>query len=154
MEYDNNDTATTRDSFRIKLSGARFSLTDGVAIVVAVVAFFLCRPLLAEWTWFIPLVVIHFFLFCNIFRVRTRYELAWCAVLLINFGYWLNRWMSGETDGDINPFPFVAFLCWQLLMTLLVILLELSSDRYHGIFADQINPKLDKYVAEIERKIG
>ena len=153
MEYENNDMNEARALIVKKISGARFSATDGVAIVVAVVAFFLCRPFLAEWTWFIPFVVIHFFLFCNIFRVRTRYELAWCAVLLINFGYWLNQWTSGKTDGDNGPYPFVAFFSLQLLMTLLVVLLELTSARYHGIFADRINPKLDEYVAEIEGKI-
>ncbi len=52
--------------------------------------------LVTAWLWgrvgslsLLPLVVlVHFFLFCNVFRVRTRYELIWAASFVLNAGAW------------------------------------------------------------------
>jgi hypothetical protein len=40
--------------------------------------------------WWLPgMVVAHFFLFCNVFRVPRRWELAWAGVFALNTGIWL-----------------------------------------------------------------
>lgn len=40
--------------------------------------------------WWLPAVVVaHFFLFCNVFKVPRKLELLWAVVFLINTGVWL-----------------------------------------------------------------
>ena len=103
--------------------GFRFSVRDAAVIVVCALA--------TAWLWerigsvsLLALVVLaHFFLFCNVFRVRTRYELIWATSFLLNAGAW----------------QLMAELSWQNVLgsqipiTILVIGAELRSLSYHGI---------------------
>ena len=116
--------------------GFRFSLTDAIVLVFGAAATWaLWQQDLPIW-WMIPCVVGHFFLFCNVFRVRRTYELIWAAMFLLNTGYWLNHDAMGW-----NP-----TLLWQLPVTLVAIIAELRSANYHGIGARRINPKLEAYL--------
>ena len=119
-------------------------MTDVVAIIVCAIATWLA------WAWVGPLALIaplalgHFFLFCNVFRIRRSYELIWAASLILNF---LVQTYFANT-GQVNYF---AILAVQTPITLFLIGLELRSQRYHGIASRRINPHLERYLrGEIE----
>ena len=104
--------------------GFRFWWTDAVVLGVgAAVAALVWRPA-PEAVWPIPFALLHFFLFCNVFRVRRSYELAWTGVLLLNVGGWALADRLG----------WAPILLAQTPVTLAVLILEMRSDRYHGIF--------------------
>ena len=56
-------------------AGFRFSLVDAAMIAVCALATASLWPLLDEMTLVFPIVLGHFFLFCNIFRVPRKPEL-------------------------------------------------------------------------------
>lgn len=109
----------------------RFSFTDFVVLVVATLGawqlFKFGHPL---W-WIVVAVVGHFFLFCNVFRVRRTFELWWAVVFVVNVS-------ACFALGNIDWWPTMGF---QLPVTIIVICLELRSGSYHGIGARWINPK-------------
>lgn len=62
--------------------GFRFSATDALAILVCAVATTLGLTMIGDVAWFFPFVLGHFFLFCNLFRVRRLPELVWAGGFL------------------------------------------------------------------------
>lgn len=103
--------------------GFRFWWTDAVTLGIAAALTWALRPVIAEWSLLIPLVVGHFFLFCNVFRVGTRRELAWTAVFLVNAFVWLIHLGSGPTTLALAQAP----------VTLVVIGLAVRDPDYHGL---------------------
>lgn len=114
-----------------RTAGFRLSAVDVGFLALAAVAVVLLRERLGTWVWIIPLAVGHFFLFCNVFRVRRSYELAWVGVLFCN----LIAWTAADR------FSWAGVLAVQAPFTLAAILLEMRSDRYHGIFCRRINAR-------------
>ena len=103
--------------------GFRFSVRDAAVIV--------SLSLATAWLWgrigsasLLGLAVLaHFFLFCNVFRVRTRYELVWATSLLLNAAAW-------QLMGELG---WQGVLGIQVPITILVIGAELRSPTYCGI---------------------
>ncbi len=103
--------------------GFRFSPRDAVVIVVCTLA--------TAWLWgrvgslsLLPFAaLVHFFLFCNVFRVRTRYELIWASSFVLNAGAWQL----------MEALDWRSVLGCQIPITVLVIGAELRSPCYHGI---------------------
>lgn len=119
--------------------GFRFSATDAAAIAICAVATALLWRPSEGMAFLFPFVLGHFFLFCNVFRVRRKPELIWAAVFLANFGGW---WLSGR-------FSWPGVMAIQLPLTALLIILEMRQPWYHGIFARRINrDRLDHYLGE------
>ena len=115
---------------RRRRCGFRFSWTDALVIVIGAAATWLLRGVLGEMVWLIPVVVVHFFLFCNVLRIRRSFELVWAVALVFNFFAWQ---LAGR------------FLWWnvlgaQSLLTVVLIVAEMRSRRYHGIGCAWINP--------------
>lgn len=84
-------------------------------------------------SFFALYVMANFFLFCNVFRVKNKYELYWLVIGTINIGlnvcYYQNeKWF------------FISQSCF----TLIVILLEMKDKNYHGIFCKTINKLRNK----------
>jgi hypothetical protein len=103
--------------------GARLAVSDLVVIasgIAATGALQASAPLLA---WLPPVVFGHFFLFCNVVRLRTAKELAWCAVFLANFALHAH---AGAVGGG-------AILAWQLPVTLALVASEVASPGYRGL---------------------
>ncbi len=103
--------------------GFRFSPRDAAVIGV----FSLATAWLWGWVGSLSLlllgVLIHFFLVCNVFRVRTRYELIWASSLLLNAGAW-------QLAGALS---WQRLLGSQIVVTAFVIGAELRSPSYCGI---------------------
>ncbi len=103
--------------------GFRFSPRDAAVVGV----FTLATAWLWGWVGSLSLlligVLIHFFLFCNVFRVRRRYELIWASSFLLNAGAWQLA----------DALSWQRLLGSQILVTALVIGAELRSPSYYGI---------------------
>lgn len=117
--------------------GFRFNLTDAVILIISVAASAWLLTSHNPFWWLIPFVVMHFFLFCNIFRVRRAFELIWAAIFIC-----LNMWCALRANWNL------AIVCAiQLPATICVLAAEIPSRRYHGIFARQWNSSLDDYLS-------
>lgn len=119
--------------------GFRFSAVDAAAIAICTVATVLLWQPSEGMAFLFPFVLGHFFLFCNVFRVRRKPELIWAAVFLANFGGW---WASGH-------FSWLGVMAIQLPLTATLIVLETRQPWYHGIFARRLNQEhLDQYLGD------
>ncbi len=116
--------------------GFRFSPMDAAALVLLGAAVAILHRFGSNLSWMVAIVAGHFFLFCNVFRVRRRRELFWAAAFLANAGLWL---LFGQLD-------WFRLLVCQLPVTAGVIAWELKSARYHGVFADRLNAHLDDHI--------
>jgi len=105
--------------------GFRAAPWDPVVLVLAIVAVALLWRPLQPAAWLVATVVLHFFLFCNVFRVRRALELIWSGIFLANVAVFA---FIGHIDGAL------VLLC-QLPVTVAVILMEVRSPRYHGVFS-------------------
>jgi hypothetical protein len=108
---------------RRRPAGFRLWPSDAVVLVVAGAATPVLWRLVGSIALLLPLVVGHFFLFCNLFRVRRWAELAWTGLLLVNACAWL---LLGEFT---VPRIFLA----QAPLTLAVILIALLGRGYRGV---------------------
>lgn len=118
-----------------RTAGFRLSIVDTIVLLLGAAATVASIGPLGPMAGLFPMAVGHFFLFCNVFRVRRRYELAWTAVFLVNFTAW-----------TFTEFSWPGVLAIQLPVTALAIALEIRSPRYHGILAARLNPRLAKYL--------
>jgi hypothetical protein len=111
--------------------GFRFSAADAVVLVVGGVASWLAWGVLGRMVLLLPVVLFHFFLFCNVFRIRRSYELMWAAAFIVN----LLAWQA------LGAFSWRNVLLTQAPLTLVFILAEMRSGRYHGVAFARINPQ-------------
>ncbi len=87
----------------------------------------------AWWAGFaVAFVVLHFFLFCNVFRIARVPELVWATtfVLLVSLRIFLEKPGTGVVIG------------LTLLLTTFLIWRETRKPSYHGIFWKRWNPEL------------
>ncbi len=111
-------------------AGFRFWWQDAVAIVLCALVTGLSWQLLGSVALLFPVTLGHFFLFCNVFRLRRSYELFWSILFLANIGFWLSR----------DELRWAEILALQTPLTIALILLEMRSPNYHGVFWARLNP--------------
>lgn len=131
------DTTTCAiPSHRPRTCGLRLSALDVVVIVLAILVGIGAYWVSNGFSLFVPFVVGHFFLFCNVFRIRRRPELIWAGIFVINCAAWL-----------LAGIPNLPLMCAaQLPVTVAILLKELRVPTYHGIFARRVNPRIDDYL--------
>jgi hypothetical protein len=112
--------------------GFRLSVRDGAVLIVGGIGAFLGER---DTAIIIGMAVGHFFLFCNVFRVRTKLELIWAAIFCCLTVFTLVFHQPGwpVTIG-------VSLACAAAL-----IVIEMKSPSYHGIGWRRINPKLPEW---------
>ena len=116
--------------------GFRLSTLDIVVLFMATGFAAATYRVSVGYSLFVPFVVYHFFLFCNVFRIPRNPELIWGAVFLVHSAVWF---LSG------SPNVFLLF-CLQLVVTTAIIVHEIRQPTYHGIFSRQFNPRIDDYI--------
>ena len=125
------------DQTRQRTHGFRLSAFDVVILAFGVVASPFLFLAVGSLALVVPYVIGHFFLFCNVFRIRRKPELIWAALFLVNTAVWV-FW------GAINVF---GILCVPLIATVVIIAVEMRKPYYHGVAARHLNPQLDGYLA-------
>ncbi len=103
--------------------GFRFSPRDAAVIVVCTLATVWLWGRVGSLSLLLFGVLVPFFLFCNVFRVRTRYELIWASSFVLNAGTWQ---LADELSWQ-------RLLGSQIVVTALVIGAELRSPSYYGV---------------------
>ena len=125
--HDQNQTRTW--GFRLSFMDV---LVVGLFLGVAAVLWRHNSPL---W-WILVMAVAHFFLFCNVFRIVRRLELVWAGIFILNIGTW----------DFFNHLTWLLVLLCQLPVTIVLLIAEICSPRYHGVFANRLNPRLNEYL--------
>jgi len=110
----------------LKSSGFRFSAIDAAVLCIAALGTWLLYPITPTYAWLIPFTVGHFFLFCNVVRMRRPQELIWAALFLVNFA---------ALAFLVPPFAWPRMLALQLPVTLALTWLTVRSDQYRGAFS-------------------
>ncbi len=124
------------DNFPAKTYGFRCSKWDILVLLIAAVsAFGLFRSGIPIW-WIIPAVTGHFFLFCNVFLVWRRWELIWAACFVA-----IVSWRMAQ--GEAGWWPTLLYV---LPVTFTVILVQIRSPWYHGVWARRLNPRVDEFL--------
>ena len=117
--------------YRPRSLGVQFPAADGVVIVITGFAIWGLSGPMREFARLVGFVVGHFFLFCNIFRIHRKYELAWAAVFLANVACGI----IGEAWGPVDA------MLMQAPLTVVLVVAEMFSSRYHGLGCSFINPR-------------
>ena len=110
--------------------GFRFWPQDAAVIAIGTLATVWLWEQVGSVSLLLPGVLLHFFLFCNVFRVRTRFELIWAVSFVLNAAAW-------QIADELS---WQRLLGSQLVITVLVIGAELRSPSYHGIGHRWIRP--------------
>ena len=115
--------------------GFRFSAIDATVIALAIAAGFAAANYSTDLVVMAAVVVVHFFLFCNVFRVARKPELCWATVFLACAA------LHVLTSGSIWP----ALLAVVLATTALVIWRATCKASYHGVLWRRLNPDLPQW---------
>lgn len=118
--------------------GMRLSGMDMCVMVLATIGGFLLVPYSDSYSVLIPYVVYHFFLFCNVFRIRRFLELWWAAIFVGGFFLVQLFWPDG----------FVWQLFAQSVLTIFILWYETRQSCYHGVWANRWNLNLERYLSE------
>lgn len=116
--------------------GFQISWLDVIVLVAG-----LAGSIVAGWqAWWagvvVGFVVVHFFLFCNVFRIPRAMELVWSAFFFL---------LAGVTI--LVNFPgWIATFAASLVLSSLLVWRTTRRDDYHGICWKVLNPRLrDKW---------
>lgn len=109
--------------------GFRLWPRDLVVIVIAVVGTIALHKYAPEFKWFLPFVVGHFFLYCNVFRVHRYIEYCWAVSFVANV-----LWHASQ-----HPFNPTRAMLIQLPITAVVIATTILRKDYHGIGTEKRN---------------
>jgi hypothetical protein len=116
--------------------GFRFSPTDTLAIGVFCVASGVLWQQDNPLSWLLLIAVGHFFLFCNVFRIVRRRELIWTGLFILNVAVW----------AALDHLTWLRVLMCQLPITIGLVVADMRSPGYHGVFAKRLNPRLNDYL--------
>lgn len=116
--------------------GFRVSFWDALILLLGLGLTFWLRTQDFPLWWIVPVVVGHFFLFCNVFLVWRKLELAWAVCFVMIVGIHLAAGYVGWLLPLLMQTPATLFILW----------LQLRSPWYHGIFARRVNPRLHEYL--------
>jgi len=87
--------------------GFRFSRTDGVVLLTAFVFSFVLLFVSSMASIMVLFIVLHFFLFCNVFRIRRNFEVIWSLIFVFQM----------IMNSSLNLFSWFIPLLLQLFFT-------------------------------------
>ncbi|MEM7179675.1 MAG: hypothetical protein AAF518_02100 [Spirochaetota bacterium] len=107
--------------------GVRFWKTDLVLLILGgSIGYFLYYQSLYYYSYLLAYVLLHYFLFCNIVRLRFRLEVLWACLFFANT--------------SICVFQKVTLLdsfFWQIPVTITLLVFHVRSKMYSGIFSQR-----------------
>ena len=112
--------------------GFRISTLDVLILIVGSAAAIGLALEVWWWGYIVAMVVGHFFLFCNVFRISRILELAWAAAFI---------GLAGGTIAANWP-SWTATTVAALFITTTLIAVEVCRPSYHGVGWERINPNL------------
>jgi hypothetical protein len=122
--------------------GFRLSEMDVGILILGVC----CSVLLARFDERLGMVVVfvlaHFFLFCNVLRMRRLLELIWAMLFVF---------LAGSTFYFNYPFWHYTLVV-MLVVTLILAIVQILQPSYHGVLWQKINPNLKQWWDASERQ--
>lgn len=112
--------------------GFRLSLFDIVILCAGVMGSAFAGLQLWWAGMIVGLVVLHFFLFCNVFRISRAPELIWAAAIVALAGATILTDYPGWIATPILAVALSSFLIWR----------ETKREDYHGVCWKKWNPGL------------
>ena len=112
--------------------GFRLSSLDVFVLVGGTVGVTVLFTVMWWYSLVVGLVLAHFFLFCNVFRVSRPLELLWASVFVVLAGATILWGLPGWWATAIGAVCVAA----------LVVAMEMSKPSYHGVGWRRINPGL------------
>ena len=112
--------------------GFRISVTDALVLIVGSIASFIVGTQVWWAGIVVAFVVGHFFLFCNVFRVRRKPELVWASLFVL---------LAASTVLTEKPGWMVTFAV-SFLVAVMLIYRETKMLSYHGVGWQRLNPGL------------
>ena len=115
--------------------GLRFSILDGIVLIISAIATIALSMMTWQWGFIVGYVVVHFYLFCNVFRISRPLELIWAGIFVC---------LAGFTIVTESP-GWAMAIAVSLVTTLIVIAIEMKKPSYHGVAWQKINPTLQSW---------
>jgi len=115
--------------------GFYFSVTDVVVLVAGILGSLLLGSIVWWYGAIIGFVILHFFLFCNVFRISRSSELIWAAGFIVLAGSTIVTEMPGWIATGIGGIALSSLLVWR----------ETRRSDYHGICWQVWNPDLPEW---------
>ncbi len=117
------------------LPGFRISLVDILVLVAGTTGSALIGQENTDAAILVAMPVLHFFLFCNVFRIKRRKELIWAATFVVSAAFFIVYQM----------FSAALLLIVNFLVAAVMIAQEMREPDYHGILWQSINPGLEQW---------
>ena len=115
--------------------GFRLSSFDVVILVAGLIG----ALLLGAQIWWAGLIIgfvaLHFFLFCNIFRISRVPELIWAVAFVVLAGLTILTDFPGWLATSVIAIALSSFLIWR----------ETKKPDYHGVCWEKWNPSLPSW---------
>ena len=112
--------------------GFRISIRDTAVLALGSLCAGLLRVQMPVAAFVIGFVILHFFLFCNVFRIPRRPELIWASTFVL---------LSGSTIYVQAP-GWIFTIGGSLALSIFLIYHAMSRPDYHGFGWQRINPGL------------
>ena len=124
--------------------GFRFSVVDALVLLLGAIATVIVWSFLWYAGFIVAFVLVHFFLFCNVFRVSRLPELVWGGVF---------SGLATTTILTARPGWLITAVV-SLVVTVAVVFRETRKPSYHGILWNTVNPNLRTWWESSEARDG
>jgi len=114
--------------------GFRFSRMDAVVLILGAVGVAVASRYSVALAVLATTAVLHFFLFCNVFRVARMPELAWSALFV-----------ASAYAHVVLALPWLVAACAIAVGTVVIIGRQTRQPSYHGVLWQRINPDLQSW---------
>lgn len=115
--------------------GFSLSRTDAAILAACAPATWALWQFVGSFALICPVVLGHFFLFCNVFRVGSRREMLWTLAFIVNVA----------ACQLTLTFSWTRLLLTQTPLTLAIILTTLFSRNYHGLGYSRFRRERDRH---------
>lgn len=119
-------TSDSKVGFRLSIVDMLFILIGAAVFMFNPFKLFLSNGFDEFMRYLVPFIVLNFFLFCNVFRVRRSFEIIWVAIAFVVCFMCLTAFEQPR---------FEMFFVVQSVLSAIVILQETQLDDYRGIFS-------------------